>query len=243
MAHVQSAITTGALFDVGTTTYTYTYPVTPTSGNLVVIALGSNVDRTVTTVAGTGMSFTINGADTTASGPPYHLSQWYAIANGTDTDVTITLSGSGSGNSHYFAFLEFDSAAADQSTSNATGTAYNPNAGTAHDSGILTPNNAANIVVASIVRTNGSYTEDGGFTLVTGTTQNWAVGYIVQSSATAQEMNVTALDGAGEYSCMRIGAFVGTGGGGGGGGTPTHGLGRELSSLGWGLSFGRNFVR
>lgn len=31
--------------------------------------------------------------------------------------------------------------------------------------------------------------------------------------------------------------------GGGGGGTPTHGRGRELSPMGWGLAFGRNFVR
>lgn len=40
-----------------------------------------------------------------------------------------------------------------------------------------------------------------------------------------------------------ITSYTAYGGGGGGGGVPGHGRGRELSPMGWGLSFGRNFVR
>lgn len=217
MAHVRSNCVTGNLF-AGGTTYAYTYPAAYGNGNLLVITSVQET-RSVSSVAGATLTYTINGANTSNATAGFNVSQWKAIGNGSgDTTVTVTISGAYNNTFSLVCFAEFSGANSDQSSSVANGSSND--ALTAHNSGTVTPPSADNVVVATTYISGGVWTPDAGFTAVT-TGASWGeFAYLVQAAATVQEYNGTT--DVGRYSAMRIGAFAGTAGGGGGGG-PTGG--------------------
>ena len=203
MALVQSNCATGNLF-AGTSTYVYTYPSAPTVGNLVVIGETMQT-RTISSIAGTATTYTINGSNTNNATAGYNTSLWKAIFAGSDTTATLTASGNSGGTDTTVCFWEFSGASSDQSGSVANGAANNLT--TTHNSGSVTPPTADNVVVSMIFISGTVWTADSGFTN-TATGQTIAkAGYIIQSSATAQEYNGTT--DSNRYSAMRIGAFAG----------------------------------
>lgn len=207
MGLVRSEVVISQVFAGTPGEYVYTLPGgAPTPGNLLVIGMAHEV-RQLSSVGGTNMTFTINGAQ--QAGLSGWLSQWKCIVGASPgTTVTLTLSG-GSGVAPYFFFMEFDGADADQSGSTANGST--PTATQTHDSGSVTPPTADNIVVASMYRDpGGTWTPDASFTMLTTGANEYAVGYLVQTAATAQVNNVTV--DTNRDSGMLIGAFAGSGG-------------------------------
>ena len=204
MALVRSEVDITATI-VGSDPYTYTLTPAggaPTAGNLIVVGFAHEV-RQVSSVAGTNMSFTINGAQQSAQGG--WMSQWKCIVGASPgTTITLTMSGS-SGVDGYFFFMEFDNANADQSASTANGSTNA--ATTTHNSGSVTPPTANNMIVAQSYRGNRTWTEDGAFTQLTTGTNFYGVCYLIQTAATAQN-NETTSDTNGD-SGMTIGAFAG----------------------------------
>lgn len=204
MAHVRSNCVSGNLY-AGTNSYVYTYPGgAPTVGNLVIISSVQDT-RSVSSVAGTGTTYTINGANTN-HGAGFNTSQWKAIAAGSDTTVTVTLSGTSGSVNSIVCFAEFSGANSDQSGSTANGAANT--ATTTHNSGSVTPPTADNVVIVTAFTSNGAdFTHDSDFTAVT-TGHNYAYfAYRIQSAATIQEYNGTS--GVNRDSGIRIGAFAG----------------------------------
>lgn len=237
MLHVSShAGTPGNLF-AGTNAYVYNFNSnTIASGNLVVLFVATNI-RTVSTITGTNLTSMVRHVQSSFNPNSNDIGDlWQGISTGSVTSVTITLSGATSDNA-CVGYVELSGENADQS--GATGNSAVPAGTTTHDSGSVTPPTADNVIVAAAMRNNATWTDDGAFTMVSAANANCMMGYILQSSATAQEFNSTS--DINRDSVMVIGAFAGEGGGP----APTagHGRGRELSPMGWGLSFGRNFVR
>lgn len=209
MVHVRSSCTYGANLYAGTSSYVYSYPTgtAPTAGNLVIIATAQGANRTVSSIAGTAITYTINGASTQNGGSLAYASIWKGIASGTDTTATVTISGTSS-DPAVVCFAEFSGADSDQSGSTANGAANNNT--TTHNSGSVTPPTADNVVIAAYERGGapGDYTEDGAFTSVTTGWNAFYFAYLIQAAATAQEYNATSS--ANRYTAMRIGAFAGT---------------------------------
>jgi len=200
-AHIQSACTTFPNASQTSDTYTPASAITP--GNLIVLSSGSS-SRTVTSIAGNvSLTTSINGAHTTWGGG--NVSIWKGVATGSDTQFTINYSGA-VGDTLQFCFAEFSDASSDQSGSTANGAAHTAVNG-AHNSGSVTPPTASNIVTAFTVRANDTWTEDGGFTEVSGSTSLMRMAYLIQAAATAQEYNMTST--ISRDSGMRIGAFAG----------------------------------
>lgn len=199
----QSNCVSGNLF-AGTSSYVYNYPAALTNGSLAIITVGTDI-RTVSSIAGTATTYTINGVNTNNATAGFNNSLWKAIAAGSDTTTTITLSGT-TADFAFVCFALFSGNDSDQSGSVANGASFD--AATAHNSGSVTPPTANNVVVAAMRRTAGTWTEDAAFTHVSAANADFYFGYRVQTSATAQESNQTSVDA--EYSAMRIGAFAGT---------------------------------
>lgn len=200
-----SCATPGNLF-AGTSNYVYTYPATPTAGNLVVIAVDVET-RTVSSIAGTGTTYAISGA-TSGNGPAArNLSIWHAIAAGSDTTTTITLSGS-TGATAYVCFAEFAGNAASQAS--ATFNGGSNDAATAHSGGSVTPATANNVIVMAQGRTPGTWTEDSDIASnnIVSSDTAFSFGYLIQSSASAASLDTTSVDN--EFSESRIAAYVGT---------------------------------
>lgn len=186
----------------GTNSYVYTYPSGITAGNLVVLGITSDT-RTVSSAAGTGTTYSINGAHTL--GGSGNISIWKAVAAGTDTTVTITLSSTLNATTR-LCFAEFSGASSDQSGSTANGAVTSGT--TTHGSGSVTPPTAENVVVAFVERGNASWTEDGAFTqIATGETLT-KFAYLIQSAATDQSYDMTS--DINRDAALRIGAFAGT---------------------------------
>ena len=103
-------------------------------------------------------------------------------------------------------------AASDQSGATHNGAAIE--GGTAHASGSVTPPTANNVVVTYAAHTGGDWTYDAAFTQVdaAGAGVSGYFGYLLQSSATAQEANHSSVDS--EFACLRISAFAGAAAGG-----------------------------
>jgi len=198
MTLVQSDCTDGTFFTGNTGTFTY--PGALTAGNLVVVTFMSGDNRSLTSMTGTTTTFT---APTPVDGGFGRLFFGRAIAGGADTTVTIVLSGA-EGNATDVCFAEFSGAAADQSATTENGTYTSA---TTHDSGSVTPPTAVNVVVAFTVHGNGDFTYDSGFTEIE-PGANKFFGYILQTSATAQEINHTSVDT--EVMGTIIRALVGT---------------------------------
>lgn len=207
MLHVSSHSTnTASNLFAGTADYVYSFGGnTIASGNLVVIFVGNNV-RTVSSITGTNLTSMVALVQ---SNPQHPASSdrgalWYGISTGSVTSVTITLSGATSDNA-CVAYGEFSGEAADQS--GATSNSALPSGTTTHASGSVTPPTASNVVVVGGFRSNGTWTEDGAFTLVSTADANCLFAYLLQSSATAQEFNSTS--DANEDSVLCIGALAG----------------------------------
>lgn len=216
MAAVSSSSTnTSSNLFAGTSTYNYAFGGnTLGSGRLVVLNVGTFI-RQVSSISGTNLTMarlvqsSYNAANMIGD-------LWYGITTGSVSSVTITLSGNTSDNA-CVSYVELSGQQADQSTATSNNAIVDNL--TAHNSGSVTPPTATNTVVAAMYRTAATWTDDATFTMGSSANAECALGYVTQTSATAQEFNATS--DVNRYSVLTIGAFLGTAGGGGGGSTTT----------------------
>jgi hypothetical protein len=167
---------------------TYTYPIVPTNGNFLVMAVDS-ANRTVSSVSGACVTYTQKVAQTW--GPSnYNVSIWYGTQCGGDTTADINFSAA-PGDTTRVCFWELSGMAADQS--GATSSSANVSSSTTHNSGSVTPPTADNIAVyLSAVGATSGVTYDSGFTNIDMGSNGRKCGYRIQTAATAQEANHTS---------------------------------------------------
>jgi hypothetical protein len=205
----------GNLFG-GTDTYILNLPTNADNGNLIIVSSDATLGGTIISVDDSGTTvYTIQGSASVGSAGAATI--WKGIAAGGTGGQTVTIVLSDSENGDVSVCVsEWSGANSDQSGATSNGS-VNEDV-TTHNSGSVTPPTAHNVVYVHMARTlAGTWTNDGAFTRFStlAASENYWVGYLIQTAATAQEWNSSNTDM--NYSVIRIAAFAGAGGGGSGG--------------------------
>ena len=208
----QSAAQAGNLF-AGTSAYNLTDLTAVTAGDRIIVIVHTDGTRTVSSITDSGTTSYAAVTDAAQNNDSGRTYIYEGIAAGADAGNTITVNLSGNdGSTTMVGAIVCTGMAADTTGTVGNGAVFD--AATAHNSGSVTPGAADNIIVATMNRTNGDWTEDAAFTnvTITGGDATKVIRYLIQASATASEYNATSADN--EFSTMSIAAFSGASAGG-----------------------------